>query len=141
MLHILQWHTPMLEVCVPNVSSETDVCCKCVYLDATYVSHICCRCFIWMLLMFCNDFSCVFGYFCKCVQTHVSSVPSVYRYMLQMFYLHVSKVDRGVALVAMRAGGCRRALPPTSRGTPCPLLSSPPFPSLHLASALALTLG
>jgi hypothetical protein len=29
-----------------------DVCCKCVYLDIAYVSHICCKCFIWMLRIF-----------------------------------------------------------------------------------------
>jgi hypothetical protein len=23
-----------------------DICCKCVYLDIAYVSHICCKCFI-----------------------------------------------------------------------------------------------
>jgi hypothetical protein len=32
---------------VPNVSPVfSDVCCKCVYLDVAYVSHICFRCFI-----------------------------------------------------------------------------------------------
>jgi hypothetical protein len=30
----------------------SDVCCKNVYLDLAYVSHRCCICFIWMLLMF-----------------------------------------------------------------------------------------
>jgi hypothetical protein len=33
-----------------------DVCCKCVYFDVPYVSHICCKCFIWMLHVFCNGF-------------------------------------------------------------------------------------
>ena len=33
-----------------------DVCYKCVYLDIVYVSHICCKCFIWMLCMFYNGF-------------------------------------------------------------------------------------
>jgi hypothetical protein len=28
----------------------SNVRCKCVYLDVAYVSHICCKCFIWMLL-------------------------------------------------------------------------------------------
>jgi hypothetical protein len=30
----------------------SDVCCKCVYLDVAYVSHIYCKCFILMLCMF-----------------------------------------------------------------------------------------
>jgi hypothetical protein len=36
----------------------SDVCCKCVYLDITYVSYICCKCFIWMLLCFTMVFKC-----------------------------------------------------------------------------------
>jgi hypothetical protein len=28
------------------------VCCKCVYLDVAYVSHIYYKCFIWMLRIF-----------------------------------------------------------------------------------------
>jgi hypothetical protein len=45
--------TRMFLVTVPNVSSVfSDVCCKFVYLDIAYVSHICCKCFIWMLRMF-----------------------------------------------------------------------------------------
>jgi hypothetical protein len=28
------------------LSVFSDVCCKCVYLDDAYVSHICCKCFI-----------------------------------------------------------------------------------------------
>jgi hypothetical protein len=35
-----------------------DVCCKCVYLDAAYVSHVCCKCFMWMLRIFYNGFKC-----------------------------------------------------------------------------------
>jgi hypothetical protein len=39
--------TRMLQVFVPNASAVfTDVCCKCVYSDVTYVLHICCKCFI-----------------------------------------------------------------------------------------------
>jgi hypothetical protein len=45
--------TCMLQAFVPNISAVfLDVCCKCVYLDVVYVSHICCKCFIWMLCMF-----------------------------------------------------------------------------------------
>jgi energy-converting hydrogenase Eha subunit C len=33
------------------------------YLDVAYVSHICCKCFIWILHMFCNDLKCFPGVF------------------------------------------------------------------------------
>jgi hypothetical protein len=46
---------------VPNVSS--DVCCKCVYLHVAYVSHICYKCFIWILGMFVMVFKCFSGVF------------------------------------------------------------------------------
>jgi hypothetical protein len=37
----------MLQASVPNVSSIfLDVCCKCIYVDVAYVSHICCKYFI-----------------------------------------------------------------------------------------------
>jgi hypothetical protein len=54
---MLQW----LYTYVTNVSSQCfsvflDVCCKCVYLDIAYVSHICSKYFIWMLHTCCNDF-------------------------------------------------------------------------------------
>ena len=69
--------TCMLQVSAPNVSSIfLDLCCKCVYLDVAYVSHICCNCFIWMLYMFAivfQVFSRVFAY----VQAHVSNVSSI----------------------------------------------------------------
>jgi hypothetical protein len=45
--------TRMLQASVPNVSSIfSDVCCKCVYMDVTYLSHICCKRFICMLRIF-----------------------------------------------------------------------------------------
>jgi hypothetical protein len=86
-------------------------------------------------------------------QTHVSNVSSfVFRRMLQMFHLDVSKVDQSIAHVAMApmAGGQRsaiglRLLPRAflvRRASPSPLLSLPsfPFPSLHLATARRGTL-
>ena len=80
----------MLQVYVPNVSSIfSNVGCKCVCLDVIYISHICCKCFIWMLHMFCNDFL----VFLQVFETHVSSVSSVYTRMLQVFQLDVLKVD------------------------------------------------
>jgi hypothetical protein len=51
--------TRMLQVSVPNVSSIfSDVCCKCVYMDVTYLSHICCKRFICMLRIFAIVFKC-----------------------------------------------------------------------------------
>ena len=48
---------PMFYLCFP------DVCCKCVYLNVAYVSHICCMCFIWMLRMFAIVFRVFSGVF------------------------------------------------------------------------------
>ena len=61
-----------------------DACCKCVYLDVAYISHIHCMCFIWMLCMvemvsivFLGVFSSVseacFKCF-NCLQTYVATV-------------------------------------------------------------------
>jgi hypothetical protein len=64
-----------------------DVRYKCVYLDVTYIPHICYKCFIWILRMFYN----VFHVFLQVFQMHVSSVSSAFRHML---HLDVSKVDQ-----------------------------------------------
>ena len=62
MLHILQWLCMYVANMCPNVSSVfSDVCCKCVYLDVAYVSHICCECFIWMLRLFAMVFKFFFA--------------------------------------------------------------------------------
>ena len=63
----------------------------------------------------------------------------------KMFCLDVSKVDLVLHMLQWRGGwrtaACRRALAPT-RATRLTLSSpSPPFPSLHLVSALALGWG
>jgi hypothetical protein len=74
----------MLQAFVPNISFVlSDVRCKCVYLDITYVSHICCKCFICMLRMLAMVFKYFFAsvsdtcfkYFI-CLQTYVASVVS-----------------------------------------------------------------
>jgi hypothetical protein len=53
-----------IHVYVLNISSVPSyVRCKCVYLDVIYVSHLCCKCFILMLHIFDNGFSCVFRSF------------------------------------------------------------------------------
>jgi hypothetical protein len=55
----------MLQTSVSNVLFVfLDVCCKCIYLDVSYVLHICYKYFIWMLSMFYNGFQaflCVFA--------------------------------------------------------------------------------
>jgi hypothetical protein len=39
--------TRMLQVSVSNVSfAFSDICCKCTYLDVTYVLHICCKVYL-----------------------------------------------------------------------------------------------
>jgi hypothetical protein len=84
----------MLQPFVLNVSSVfSDVRCKCVYLNVAYVSHKYCKCSIWMLYMFYNDFSSVSSSSAS-VSDACSSVLSISRYMLQMFHLDVLKVDR-----------------------------------------------
>jgi hypothetical protein len=54
-----------------------DVCCRCVYLNVAYVSHICCKCFIWMLYsgVFVSVSDACFKCFI-CLQTYVASVAS-----------------------------------------------------------------
>jgi hypothetical protein len=97
-----------------------------------------------MLHMFCNAFSSVFRL--QLFQTHVSSVSSFFRRMLQMFHLDVLKVDsilhmlqwhRWLADNGLQQGfGSYRV--PFSCGVPRPLLSSPspPFPSLHFTATV-----
>jgi hypothetical protein len=87
---VLQWLDRMLQASVPNVSSIfLDVCHKCGYLDVAYVSHICCKGFIWILLMFYNGFE----VFLQVFHMHISSVSSDFKRILQMLHLDVSKVD------------------------------------------------
>jgi hypothetical protein len=69
----------MLQASIQNVSSVSDVCCKCVYLDDVVVIHICCK------HMFINVSS-VSNVYCKSAsccnisrrrkQTHAEVVPT-----------------------------------------------------------------
>jgi hypothetical protein len=62
-------YTLILQASVPNVPSVfSDVFYKCVYLNVAYDSHMCYKCFIRMLHMFCNGFSSVFRCFYKCLR-------------------------------------------------------------------------
>jgi hypothetical protein len=57
---------PMFHLCFPNA------CCKYVYIDVAYVSHIRCMCFIWMLRMVAMVFKCFQVFF------QVFQLPSDY---------------------------------------------------------------
>jgi hypothetical protein len=46
----------VVSICPQCFICFLDVCCKCVYMDVAYVSHMCCKCFICTL----------YKYFCKC---------------------------------------------------------------------------
>jgi hypothetical protein len=66
--------------------SFLDVCSSVFYPDVAYASHICCKCFIAYGLQW---FSSVFHVFLQ-FQIHISSISSVFRYMLQVLHLNVS---------------------------------------------------
>jgi hypothetical protein len=70
----------MLQVCL-------SICCICF----THILHV----FYLDIAYVCNGFQ-VFLYvcFCKCFKRHVSSVSTVFRRMLQLLHLDVSKVDQ-----------------------------------------------
>jgi hypothetical protein len=77
--------THMLQAFVPNVLSIfLDIRCNCVYLDIAYVSHICCKCFIWTLRMFYNSFIVFSGAFVsisdtKCFIYLTGAVPEYFQ--------------------------------------------------------------
>jgi hypothetical protein len=91
-----------------------------------------------MLHMFCNDFLSILRFFLQVFQTHVSCVSSVFKRILQMFHLDVLKVNWVLYMLQWRQWLTDDNLPqsigsylaPFSSGMWCPLLSSPPFPSL-----------
>jgi hypothetical protein len=60
----------MLQVCCSKYFSCFKHMLQVFYLDVAYVSHIYCRCFIWILHMFCNGYTRAFLMF----QTYVASV-------------------------------------------------------------------
>jgi hypothetical protein len=92
------------------------------YLDVAYI--------------FVMDSQVFSGFFVSVSDACVSSVSSVFRRMLQMFNLHVSKVDRMLHMLQWCQWLVGSGLPQASAlslcGAPRPLLFSlsPPFPSL-----------
>ena len=90
-----------------------------LHMFHTYVASV----FIWMLLMFYNSFQ----VFLQVFQMHVSSVSSVFRRMLQVLCLNVSKVDG--CCISLLAFCCLASVsPPLSvvwaSATPSPLLDA-----------------
>jgi hypothetical protein len=92
---------------VAYVAMVVHVCCKRLspmfdLFFRTYVVIV----FIWMLHMFRTHvasvfsgwmvFKCFSGVFLQVFQTYISSVSSIFRRMLQVLHLDISKVDRGV---------------------------------------------
>ena len=80
----------MLRTSVPNVSSVFQTYVASVFHpDVAYVLHICYKCFIWILRMFCNGYTCLFpgvsDMCCKCI--------NCLGCMLQVFNPDVTKVD------------------------------------------------
>ena len=83
---------PIFHLCFP------DTCCKCVYLDVAYVSHIRCMCFIWKLCMVAMVFKC-FQMFFQVFQKHVSSVLTAFRRMCATFVFRCFKSRSNVAFL------------------------------------------
>jgi hypothetical protein len=91
------------------------------------VSCGCCICFTYILRVFYLDVTYVLQWFFRCfsdvfASIHILSVSSVFRRMLQMFYLDVPKVDRVLYMLQ----GCRW------------LATTFPLSANSLASAMAL---
>jgi hypothetical protein len=68
------------------------------YLDVAYFSYICCKCFIWILRMFCNGFKC----FSRCLFANISKACfkylSAFRRMLQLLHLNILKIHQVLCL-------------------------------------------
>jgi hypothetical protein len=62
-------YTHILEVSIQNVSSTSDVYCKCFYLDVVYVANVCSKCSICFKRILQKVLSC-----CKCIMRR----PRVY---------------------------------------------------------------
>jgi hypothetical protein len=89
---MLQW----LYSYVANVCHQYFICFFQMYVASVFIwkldmfQHICCKYFIWMLRTCCKGFQVFSCVFLQVFQTHVLFV---FRRMLQMLYLDVSKVD------------------------------------------------
>jgi hypothetical protein len=91
---MLQWlYTYVAIFCFQCFICFPDICCKCVYLDVAYVSHICLQVFLFRCyICFCNGFHVFSGVFSS-VSYACFNCLSAFRRMLQVLHLNVSKVD------------------------------------------------
>jgi hypothetical protein len=143
MLHMLKWlYMYVASVCSRCFFCFLDVCCKHVYLDVVYVSHIYCNCFIWMLHMFCNGFSSGFRVFSSvsdtrfkcfiCLQMYVANVSyGCFKSRLSVAHVTMTPVTDGQRpAIGLQLLPCAFL---TRRASPSPLLSSPSltFPPSH----------
>jgi hypothetical protein len=84
----------MLQTFVSNVSSFfPGVCCKCVYVDVVYIFTYMLQVFYLDVVYVCNSFKCFSGVFAS-VSDKYFKCFIVLRRMLQLLYLHISKLDR-----------------------------------------------
>jgi hypothetical protein len=93
-------------------------CCKRIFQVVSGVSHVCCKCFIWMLHMFAMIFKCFSGIFTNvshaCFKCFIRLLC-----LLQLLHRDVSKVNQelhiGYAWKAQRACVARHARVPVRR--------------------------
>jgi hypothetical protein len=100
-LHMLQWLYTMLQVYCSyyfrcfrrmlhmfylGITYVSRICLEVFHLDIVYASHICCKCFVWMLHMFCNGYtrvSLVFHTYVASVSIDSDVCCKCFIYMLQ----------------------------------------------------------
>jgi hypothetical protein len=106
----------MFQVYVLNVLSVFRRMLQVFYLDVAYISHICCKCFIWMLHMFAMVFKCFASVSDVCCKSF-----NYFERMLQVFDLDVVKKDLSVAHVAigLTCCSCLLQLLGCHLGSPC----------------------
>jgi len=91
---------PMFHTFQMYVSNVPEVCCKCFIWMLhmlqwlyTYVASFCSQCFICFFRRMLRMFLQWFQVFLQVFQMHVSNFSSIFRRILQVLHLHVSKVD------------------------------------------------
>jgi hypothetical protein len=98
------------------------------YLDVAYVSHICCKCFIWILCMFCNGFQVFFWcFFASVSEACFKYFHLLFRRMLQVLHLDVSKINWVLHLFrrfSAASSRCFFLLQAPAGHPPCPYSSS-----------------
>jgi hypothetical protein len=100
-------YTRMLQVSIPNVSSVFRRMLQVFFLDVAYVSHICCKRFIWMLHVFLQWPLSVFMYFCKCFRRML--------YVFQLFHTYVAIASVLSECCKSRSDVAHVAIGPTCR--------------------------